>query len=157
MNQEYFTFELASSIQMGIALDSMRMASQFELQNICTVPGVANFWYGVVNYKGSLLWVLDSDRFFNIPTQKGQRLQKLTAVILKPKAEYGQKQVAIVTKQLQGILAIEPSCLQPLTEHPPQLQQCCNAVAQTDGETVYLLDTTKFLEQLHQRSILITA
>ncbi len=156
MNQEYFTFELASSIQMGIALDSMKMVSQFEAQNICTVPGVANFWYGVVNYKGSLLWILDSDRFLNIPTQKQQRLQKLTTVILKPEVGDGQKQVAIVTKQLQGILAIEPTCLQPLTEHAPQLQQCCNAVAQTDGKTVYLIDTTKFLEQLHQRSILVS-
>ncbi|MEM7594228.1 MAG: hypothetical protein AAF383_22400, partial [Cyanobacteria bacterium P01_A01_bin.83] len=95
--------------------------------------------------------------FSNISAQKRPRLQKLTTVILKPETDDGHKQVAIATKRLQGILAIKPSSLQSLKGHPSQLQQCCNAVAQTDGETIYLIDTTKFLEQLHRRSILVSA
>ena len=65
VNQEYFTVELASKITLGLSLNEMVTVAQFETKNICIVPGVADFWYGVVNFKGSLLWILDSDRFFN--------------------------------------------------------------------------------------------
>lgn len=63
MNQEYFTVALSTSVDLGLSLVDMGTVAQFEVKNICTVPGVANFWYGVVNFKGSLLWILDSDRF----------------------------------------------------------------------------------------------
>ena len=64
INQEYFTVELASKITLGLSLNEMVTVAQFEIKNICIVPGVADFWYGVVNFKGSLLWILDSDLFF---------------------------------------------------------------------------------------------
>ncbi|NJL51470.1 MAG: hypothetical protein HC930_03290 [Hydrococcus sp. SU_1_0] len=66
MNQEYFTVEIASKVTLGLLLSEMDTVTQLETQNICTVPGVEDFWYGVVNFRGSLLWVLDSDRFFQL-------------------------------------------------------------------------------------------
>ncbi|MEM8673323.1 MAG: chemotaxis protein CheW [Cyanobacteria bacterium P01_G01_bin.67] len=158
MNQEYFVFELASSIYLGVPLVNMGTVIQLEVQNICTVPGVASFWYGVVNYKGSLLWVLDSDRFFNLPTQRQQRIQKLTAVILKPDASDSQKQVALVTTKLNGIAEIEPSCLEPLSDNvSPQLHQCCSASVQTESQTTYMIDAASLLEQVYQQSSLVSA
>lgn len=152
MNQEYFTFELASSIHLGVPLANMGAVTQFAMPNICIVPGVASFWYGVVNYKGSLLWVLDSDRLFNLAAANNQRLSKLTAVIVRPESGDSHQQVAIVAQQLKGIIAVEPSSLQPLNNHSPQLQPYCSAVAETDSQSTYLIDATKLLEQLHQQS-----
>ena len=65
MNREYFSFELSTGIDLALPLTDMKVAAQFEVRNICIIPGVADFWYGVTNYKGSLVWVLDSDRFLN--------------------------------------------------------------------------------------------
>ena len=69
MNREYFTVELASQIVLGLSLTEMATVVQFETKYICAVPGVAEFWHGVVNFKGSLLWVLDSDRFLSLPAK----------------------------------------------------------------------------------------
>ena len=65
MDREYFSFELSTGIDLALPLTDMKVATQFEVTNICVVPGVADFWYGVTNFKGSLMWVLDSDRFLN--------------------------------------------------------------------------------------------
>lgn len=158
MNQEYFTVELASAIHLGVPLENMGTVAQFEAQNICTVPGVANFWYGVVNFKGSLLWVLDTDNFLNISIQRNKPIQKLTAVILNIEKSSDQKKVAIVTQKLKGILTLEASELKPLADNvSPQLRKCCNAIAQNESQTTYILDSTDLLQQLHQQSILVSA
>ena len=158
MNQEYFTVELASAINLGIPLVNMGTVAQFDRQSVCTVPGVANFWHGVANFKGSLLWVLDSDLFFNLSIQRNQRSQKLTAVILKSEASVSQQKVAIVTQQLKGIQTINPSCLKPIADNVhPQLRECCSAVVQTESQTTYIIDSAVLLQQLHQQSILVAA
>ncbi|MGB5712450.1 MAG: chemotaxis protein CheW [Waterburya sp.] len=158
MNQEYFIVELASAIHLGVPLANMGTAVQFEVQSVCTVPGVANFWHGVVKFKGSLLWVLDSDRFFNLSIPRNNRPQKLTAVILKSEASVSQKKVAIVTQQLKGIVTLEPSCLKPVVDNiPPQLRECCSAVVQIESQTTYIIDSAVLLQQLHQQSILVSA
>jgi twitching motility protein PilI len=157
IHQEYFTVELGSKITLGLPLQEMGIVAQFDISNICTVPGVAEFWYGVVNFKGSLLWILDSDRFFNLNLQRNKLAQKLTAVVVKNQQLDSEKQVAIVTQQLKGIVAIEPSCCQPLADDAfPQLRQCCSTVAHTEAQTIYLLDSAALLQQLHQQSMLVS-
>lgn len=158
MNQEYFTVELASAIHLGVPLANMGAVAQFTLPRICTVPGVVDFWYGVVNFKGSLLWVLDSDRFFNPSIQRDKQPQKLTAVILKSEESVSQKKVAIVTQRLKGVITLESSSLKPIADHvSPPLRACCSVVAQTESETIHMIDEAKLLQQLHQQSILVSA
>ena len=183
MNQEYFTVELGSGRHLGVPLANMGAAAQFEVQNVCTVPGVADFWHGVVNFKGSLLWVLDSDRFFNLSSPEKKQPQKLTAVILKSEELGNPKKVAIVTQKLTGILSVKSSELKPLEDHAsPQLHKCCNAFVQTESavpqlenatkdassasvvadgilrsQRTYIIDSSALLQQLHQQSILLSA
>ena len=153
MNREYFTVELASEIVLGIALTEMTTVVQFETKYICAVPGVAEFWHGVVNFKGSLLWVLDGDRFFNLPTKNRKPPQKLTAIIIRDR----QKQVALATRQLKGIVAVEPSDLKSLADDDSSpLHQCCSAIAQTEVGSFYTLDSAALVQQLHQRSSLVS-
>jgi twitching motility protein PilI len=165
MNQEYFTVEIASKITLGLLLSEMDTVTQLETQNICTVPGVEDFWYGVVNFRGSLLWILDSDRFFNLDQTHHKQLHRLTAVVVKNPQLGAEKQVAIVTHQLKGIMSIEPSCCTPMTDNVSlQLRQCCSTVAQIDAQTdvqeeaqsIYLLDAAALLQQLHQKSMLVS-
>jgi len=155
-NQEYFTVELASEITLGIPLDEMVTVAQFERANICTVPGVTDFWHGVANFKGSLLWILDSDRFFELQPQSGRLRPKLTAVVIKNKQLGDRKQVAIATQNLKGIVTLESSL--PSSDRVyPQLDRCCSAVGLTEGgQTIYILDSAVLLKQLHQRSTLVS-
>ncbi len=99
-------------------------------------------------------------RFFNLNIQKNRQPQKLTAVILKNQQSDNQKRVAIVTQQLKGILAVEPSCLKPLTDRDnvsPILRECCSALVQTELQTTYIVDSAALLNRLHQESILVSA
>jgi twitching motility protein PilI len=163
MTQEYFTVEIGSKITLGLLLRDMDTLAQLETPNICAVPGVEDFWYGVVNFRGSLLWVLDSDRFFNIELPRHKLPQKLTTLVIKNQQSDSEKQVAIVIQQLKGIVAIEPDCCQPVGDDvSPQLRQCCSTVAQIEIEAessasqmIYLLDGSVLLQQLHQQSRLV--
>ena len=153
MNREYFIVELASEIVLGISLTEMTTVVQFETKYICAVPGVAEFWHGVVNFKGSLLWVLDGDRFLGLSDKDRTLPQKLTAIIIQDR----QKQIALVTRQLKGIVAVEPSELKSLADDDSSLlHQCCSAIAQTAAGSFYTLDSTALIQQLHQRSSLVS-
>ena len=157
INQEYFTVELASKITLGFSLSEMGTVAQFKTLSICAVPGVADFWYGVANFKGSLLWILDSDRFFNLH-QKHQKLpQKLTVVVVKNKLSSSNKQVAVAVQQLKGITAVSPSNFQLLSNKiSPRLRQCCSTAAMVDEQIINVIDSEALLRQLNQESMLVS-
>ncbi len=162
MNQEYFVVELSASIQLGLPLVDMGTVVQFEQKDICLVPGVAPFWYGVVNFKGSLLWVLDSDRFFNLTANSDVNSDllnaKLISVLLTHQIKGTQRRSALVVQKLQGLLTVDSSKLKPLsTSVPSNLQAVCKAEVETDNNIIYILDSVVFLQQLHQQSTLVSA
>lgn len=161
MNQEYFTVDLSTSVQLGLPLADMAQVIQFEQKDLCLVPGVAPFWYGVVNFKGSLLWVLDTNCFFDLDINSNassDRLNsKLTSVLLTHQIEGTQRRVALVVQKLQGLLTVEDSKIKPLsTSTPSRLQTLCAAAVETENSITYILDSVAFLQQLHQQSTLIS-
>ena len=185
MDREYFSFELSTRIDLALSLTDMKVVTQFEVKNICIVPGVADFWYGVTNFKGSLIWVLDSDRFLNgalrqrpegtlhpkgavslmgeTPKTAQHRAfniaktasspQKLTSVILHQ--QQAQKKVAIVTRQLKGIISIQSDRLKPIENDTSILSKCCSAVVETEVST-YIIEPAALLHQLQKRSLLVS-
>lgn len=156
--REYFTVELKSQITLGIPLDEMGTVVQFDAANVCTVPGVADFWYGVANHKGSLLWILDSDRFFSLEESSSRPSQKLTAVIIRNQNFSRQKQVAITAEALQGIMELEVAPGELMSGGiSPQLAQCCSSIAVTTGnKSVHILNSAALLQQLYQQSTLVS-
>ncbi|WP_019509485.1 chemotaxis protein CheW [Pleurocapsa sp. PCC 7319] len=157
MVSEYFSVELSPEINLGIPLSDMGTVVQFETNHICTVPGVADFWYGVVNYKGSLLWVLDSDRFFNLVHKRSPLSKKLTAVILKHQLGESQRQIGLVTPKLVGIISPETNHLQQLTDTAPSgLRDCCTAFVEIETRSTYILNSANLLQLLHQKSTLVS-
>lgn len=159
MTQEYFRVALSSEISLAIPLDNMGKVVQLETQDICTIPGVADFWYGIVNLKGSLVWVLDSDRFFSLNlTRPNFKRQKLTAVVVKPSFQDNSRNCALVTPKLEGIIALESHQLEPIAQELHQVwHQSCDAVVQQATKSIYILNSANLLKQLHQKSTLVTA
>ncbi len=151
MNQEYFSVQLASKIDLGIPLENMGTVIQLEVNNICPVPGVAAFWYGVVNFKGSLLWVLDSDRYFHLNSKQNKLKKKLTAVILKQDPAKSSKQIALVTQQLIGITSLEAQHEEISENISSNLKNCCSASVVTETKNTYILNPANLLQQLHQQ------
>ena len=151
MDREYFSVELSPGIDLAFSLSDMKVVVQFEVKNICVVPGVADFWYGVTNFKGSLIWVLNSERAFNIANNRQPK--KLTSVILHQ--QQAQK-VAIVTRQLKGIISIEQDRFKPIENNTSILSKCCSAVWETEDLSTYIIEPAALLQELQERSLLVS-
>ncbi len=158
MNQEYFSVQLTPKINLGIPLANMGAVIQLEVNNICPVPGVAAFWYGVVNFKGSLLWVLDSDRYFYLANKQDKLTRKLTAVILKyDDSAKSSRQIALVTQQLIGITTLKAQHEEISENISSNLKNCCSASVVSETKSTYILNPANLLQQLHQQSSLVSA
>ena len=157
MNQEYFSVALSSDISLAVPLDSMGTVIQIETKNISVIPGIAEFWYGAINFKGSLLWVLDSDRYFNLPDIKNSIQKKVTAVIVKQYQGETWVKTALIISKLEGITSLSSEVLKPLSEdEKTPFKDCCSAVVQHETKRIFILNPTSFLQQLNQQSKLVS-
>lgn len=158
MTEEYFAVELSNSIYLGVPLVDLVSIVQFELRDICLVPGVAPCWYGVVNFKGSLLWVLDSDRWFELDTTKNLQKNKLTAVIISDRGVLTHRRVALAVRRLQGIFTVEPEGVKTLSDSESTLflQKFSTGAVVREANNLYLLDSQFLLQQLNQHTYLST-
>ena len=82
MIQDYFSIQLSGDLRVALPLTHVETVARFQRQIICPIPGIPPFWLGVINQKGSLLWVLDGDRFFELASSLDQASPNLTTVIL---------------------------------------------------------------------------
>ena len=153
---EYFNVSLSPQIDLAIPLDSMGAVIQIETPNICTIPGIADFWYGTINFKGSLLWVLDSDLYFKLNNQKDSYNNKYTAVIIKQNRIDNYKKIALIVKKLQGIITLNSEQLEQFIDSESTLEYCCSSLAKNETKRTFILDPIKLLTQLHQHSALVS-
>ena len=157
MSQEYFSIQLSPEINLGIPLEYMGGVVQLEVEKICPIPGVKEYWYGVANYQGSLLWVLNSDRYFNFHNQRNILTKKITAVIISQKAHKSSQKVALETQKLVGITTLEIDDACKLDNSiPPQLKNCVSSSLTSETNHTYILNSGNLLQQL-QQSALVSA
>ena len=104
MNKDYFAVELSQSVNLALPLENMGTVIQIKPEKICLVPGVSDYLLGVINHQGSLLWVLDTEQFFQLESDVETWKQSLTAIIMKSSLTGTRKKVALVVKKIQGVL-----------------------------------------------------
>ena len=157
MNLEYFTIALSTKLNLAIPLENMGAVISIEMTDICTVPGIADFWHGAVNFKGSLLWVLDTNYFFNLPSKQSNIPKKLTGVIVKQHQNNNSHKIALITSKLKGIVSFDSQQLEPIDNNRSySWTDCCSSVIENLGESTYILNSQNLLEQLREKSDLIT-
>jgi twitching motility protein PilI len=159
MSQEYFCVSLSPDISLAIPLSNMGEVTQLASENICIVPGIAQFWHGAVNFKGSLLWVLDSDRYFNLTSRSKSDHKQLTAVIIKPSQNENSQKLALTTPKLLGIITPKAEELAQIADNElfSVLKQCCSATIQDQSKQTFILNPDHLLAQLYQQSSLVSA
>ena len=153
--QEYFCIGLANSVYLGLSLEQVDKLIKIQPQDICLIPGIADFWLGVVNYKSSLLWILDIESFLGIAKNKKPGKSQQTVLILNYSTENYQKKVALVIKSIEGAIKMEQNQIESLgPTTSPMLKNICDAVARQDEKEIALVKTDILLEQLLQQSLL---
>ncbi len=110
-----------------------------------------------INFKGTLLWVLDSDRYFDLNSENIHQ-KKLTAVIIRQYKGESSAKIALITPKLEGIISLNSEQLEqlPNTSESP-LQKCCSATTEDETKRTFILNPLSLLEQLHQQSVLVSA
>ena len=158
MNQEYFHVGLSKSIYLGLPLNSIDKLIHLESDNICVSPGVVSFWAGLFNYRGSLVWIIDTNKFLTVASEEELMAKKQTLLVLNPQIQEGQKkQIALMVKNLAGILTLDKNQCQSscATEALSSLgKKICPTVVEEENKQIYLLDTNILLEQIYQNSLL---
>ena len=156
MMQEYFGIEISDSIHMALPLEDIEAMENFQQQNLCPIPGMPNYWFGVANQRGSLLWILDTELFFNLESSRELGSQKLTAVILKRRVQETQRRVALVVKKLEGVVDLAKSQLEPVPgTWEPRLQKLGQVMAIKQGSSFIILDSEAFFQELQQKSFVL--
>ena len=157
-DREYFSVALSPEIDLAIPLNTMGAVIQIETPNICIIPGVANFWHGTVNFKGSLLWILDSNLYFKLNNQQERYNNKYTAVIVKQDRLDNSRKIALIVTKLQGIIALNPEHSEQFTKNSEStLEQCCSVLTKDETKQIFILNPMELLTQLYQHSALVSA
>ncbi|GAB4231379.1 MAG: hypothetical protein Kow0049_13700 [Stanieria sp.] len=169
MIQNYFSVSLSTPWKVALPLTDLETVIKLEPTEIAIIPGIAQFWYGVTNYRGNLLWVLDTEKFLQIDSCEGltsgvytprqvNSLEKLTAVVLTTKVEGITKKVAFTVKGLEGVISIKLDSLSVLsTQIKSQFSNSFVSQFLEKEILFYLLDVQQLFKELSQKSELLSA
>ena len=153
--QEYFCIGLSNSVYLGLSLEHVDKLITLQPKDICLIPGIADFWLGVINYKSSLLWILDLEKFLDIAQNSKKNKSQQTVLILNYSVGNYQKKVALIIKSLEGVFEFEQDqIVVPHSSIPPKLQNICDTFTSQNEKDIALVKTEILLEQLSQQSLL---
>lgn len=149
MMQEYFAIELSDSVRLALPLEDMETVTRVEHSEICPIPGVAQFWLGVVNQGGSLLWVLDSSRFWHLSSFAYRQGQSVTMVVLKHQVQGTQRRVGLIVRKLEGLVILSNEFI---TE-----EKSCHPLLATrvehNDQPIAILETDPFFQTLYSPTL----
>jgi twitching motility protein PilI len=154
MSQEFFSFQLADAIQIALPLANVDRIVQISRQQICPLPGVASCWAGIVNYEGSLLWLLDSERFFELTPARSLKARHWTAVVVTFQDSQICRRVALSVRELHGLLPLDLSVAPKSSFFPllPQFQALFRVSLPQENDLLLVLDPEPFFSFLQSSS-----
>jgi purine-binding chemotaxis protein CheW len=89
-------------------IDVMTVKAIRPLPKITPVPGVPDFYRGVVNLRGQIITVLDIHRFFNLPLSHETSYQELVI------AQSNHLEIGLLTTHVYGIAVVPLNTIQPI-------------------------------------------
>ena len=153
--QEFFCIGLAKGVYLGLPLGHIDKLIQLQSKDICLIPGIADCWLGVVNYKSSLLWVLDLENFLGVSDKQDKAKSQQNVLILHYSNGNYQKKVALVIKSLEGVIQVAQHQTESLfANNSPVLKNICDGLVRQEEKDIALVKTDLLLEQLSQQSLL---
>ncbi|NJK62129.1 MAG: chemotaxis protein CheW [Synechococcaceae cyanobacterium SM2_3_1] len=124
--QEYFGVRLAGSVRLAIPLETVESVLRINPQRICPIPGVPSSFVGVINQKGSLVWMFDLSQYLSMSASPLTTTPaSLLATVLRVSEPLGERErprlrrLACIVSELDGIYSLSGSQLHPL---PQQLK-----------------------------------
>lgn len=150
MNLEFFSFQLADSLRIALPLTHVEKIIQIPQQQICPLPGIASYYAGIANYQGSLLWILDSEQFFNLVPSRSLKKTNLTAIVITLQTPEIRRRIAISVKRLNGILSLDLATSADSSFFPlfPQFKAFFSSSILYENELLLVLEIEHFFASL---------
>lgn len=88
------------------AVEARFVEEVFSLEAITTLPGAPNFIAGIVNFRGTMLTLVNIKKFFDLPDSGITDVHKVVSIRSK------DMKVGLLADRLAGVMAIDPLHLQ---------------------------------------------
>lgn len=148
---EYFGVELGGGVRVALSVGSVEEVLQLSAQEICPIPGVADWLVGICNYHGQPLWVLQLAQFLELPVPPTPP-ETYTAVLLRDAQTNAQRHVAGVVHRLEGMVNLDT--LAPLPSNlSPRLRTLFQGLAQVEEHRWVVLEPAGLFATLQQPSL----
>jgi positive phototaxis protein PixI len=105
--QKFLSFTLGGHDKAVISLQHIIEVLQVSLADICSVPQMPSCVFGIYNWRGEMLWLVDLEELLGYPSlvPEVNILSKMMAVIL----EIDGKNLGILVRNLMDIEWLEPN------------------------------------------------
>jgi twitching motility protein PilI len=155
MQQDYFGIQLSDSFHLALPLENIGTVLRIERQKIALVPGVALSLLGVINYQGSLLWMLDTNCFFGLSSPGSNYAnnyqQEITAVILKKSLQGTQRKIGLIIEKLEGILSLDLTTSMGLSSDlSPKFQSLFRTTVVQKNRSINVLNIDNFFQNIQK-------
>jgi twitching motility protein PilI len=146
MSKDYFQVTIDQGLNLAVDLNQVVEVVKVQGSQICPIPGVNPALLGVVNQRGSLLWVLElarllnvTDTLFNLKSQAW-----LNLMILKSNNQALSCQIT----SLKGIVSLDPEKFNYSDQKLNQYRPFLSATAALNYESILLLDIDSIFNSL---------
>jgi twitching motility protein PilI len=158
MPQEYFKVKVSGSVQVALPLTHVETVLQLNPQLICPIPGVSPGLLGVVNRRGTLMWVVDLSHFLELEPLPIESRKHLTAIVVtqssfNPTSTSGTPPtVACAIEKLEGVFTPQKVKVmrRPLKS---RLRNLLRQVAYQEKAGIAILDPIALLRTLQSNAV----
>ncbi len=132
------------------ALDIMKIDSIIEIKKILSIPQSPPFVEGVINFRGTVVPVINGRKKFLIKSLKNGDKRSERAIVVN----FENKKVAILVDEVKEVLTLSQNTLEePPSEISDVSNEYISAIANIDGRMIIILDAGKILNRKESSEI----
>ena len=149
MIQEYCRIRVSSLLRIVIPVNYVDEVVQLQPQDISPIPGVDPCLLGITNQRGSLLWVLNLEKFFGIqPTPLAKPI--ITIALRAPMPDGGIRRLASIVTALEEMVTLDSQKLIALpAKLPSRAKALLSGLVKLDGNTYGVLNVNEVFRILN--------
>ncbi|MEA5573313.1 chemotaxis protein CheW [Calothrix sp. UHCC 0171] len=111
IKQKFLTFQLGSKDTAVISLANIIEVLQISASEICGVPQMPSYIYGVYNWRGEMVWLIDLEAMLGYSSSR--KISSLIPKIITIIVQHEGKSLGLLVNQLMDIDYLDVSQIKP--------------------------------------------
>ncbi|MDM9581578.1 MULTISPECIES: chemotaxis protein CheW [unclassified Nostoc] len=145
--EKFLSFNLGVTDTAVISLQHIAEVLQVSLPEICGVPQMPSSVFGIYNWRGEMLWLVDLEAMLGYPpiSQESNLVSKMMAIVLENKGKY----LGLLVRQLIDIEWLDTKEMKPASAELfyPKISPFLQGYFINDSEEIiFNLDATTIIQ-----------